>query len=489
MLALPTVGILAACGANGTATSATSTVAAPITSTAAPSAAATTAASTAAAAAPASTASAAQTAAAAGSAPVTGPKAVLHYEPWPIAQATHGGPVGYKHLMDDFNAAKPGGYTVSVVTPPGKNFYEALQVAVAGGSSPDTFQEDLGPVAIYGMNGVATALDSYVARDKFDLSQLFPFSVEMMKWDGKIYSMMQHTDIVFNWYNTDLLQQAGLDPTALPKTWDELEQLAAKGIKKNGEQLVQIGYSPEWQVPFLLSNGVKLFADGNRKVAFNTPAGVETLDWWKKMINVVNGGQVALNAYVKAEGATKNGSTFGPFETSRQLAKTNGNWEADAMRRAGDVTKFSVGPLPSGPSGAKDNKGNVYMGGIFCALSATGKNKEGGWEFLKFLAGPVGGVAVETGTADVSGNMAASKNPTVLSDPENSFGRKEALPLFPVATATRDVPGPVSNKVGGFLGSAFDSVVKNKMDATTALKQAEQLSNAALDTFFSNVKQ
>jgi len=79
-----------------------------------------------------------------------------------------------------------------------------------------------------------------IARDKFDLNQLYPFSVFQMKWDGKVYAMMQHTDINIMWYNTDLLRQTGLDPSNLPKTWDDLEQLALKGIKKSGADVVGI---------------------------------------------------------------------------------------------------------------------------------------------------------------------------------------------------------------------------------------------------------
>ncbi|MGI8914646.1 MAG: ABC transporter substrate-binding protein [Chloroflexota bacterium] len=508
-LVLPAVGVLAACGGGVTpsvagtttaSTPATTAVTSSATLTAASSATSTVAATTSVASTAAVTSAAATVTVAkvtattgalsAADAPAAGPKVVLHYEPWAIDQPTHGGPVGYQHLQKAFNQASPNGYKVNTVTPPGK-FYEALQIAVVAGTSPDTFQEDLGPVAIYAGQKVSEALDSYIARDKFDLTQLYPFSVQMMKWDGKVYAMMQHTDIVLLWYNADLMRELGMDAGTPPKTWSDMEALAQKGVLRTGNLLTRMGYdSNSWPVCWIQANGGKILSDDGRKALFDSPQAVETVEWMRQMYNQVDGGKAAVDQFGKdASGKTAGGQSEGPFENGKVVAYNNGNWEADAMRRAQNQFKFAVSPLPSGPSGPADSANNVYMGGIFCALSASSKRKDGGWEYLKFIGNKPGGVAIETGTADVSGNIEASKDPTVLNDPDTGFGRKETQPLFTQVSGTRDVTGPVSGDIQyKYLGAAVADALQNKTDTTTALKQAVQLANAALDKYYSTVK-
>ncbi len=419
---------------------------------------------------------------------------VEHWEPWPIDQPTHGGPVGYKHLQDAFNQAKPGGYTVQTITPPSPTngtFATALKTAIASGSSPDTFQQNLNEVALYAGQKATLALDSYMATDKFDLNQLFPFSVFQMKWDGKVYAMMQHTDINIMWYNTDLLRQTGLDPSNLPKTWDDLEQMALKGIKKNGPDMVQIGFDPtrgNGTPSWLQANGVKILSDDGRKATFDGAQAIETLEWLKKIYNQVDGGKAAVDAFQKNSSSKVSGSSFGAYENGKALSLNNGNWEADAIRRANKQLPLAVASLPSGPSGPKDSSHNVFMGGIFCALSATGKHRDGGWKYLQFIGGPIGGTAVETDTADVSGNIEASKNPTILNDPNSGFGRKDTQPLFPLAGGTRDIQSAVGPDVQySALENAVSQVLQNKTDTATALGEAVKVANAALDKYYNNL--
>jgi ABC-type glycerol-3-phosphate transport system substrate-binding protein len=102
------------------------------------------------------------------------------WQPWPIDQPTHGGPVGWKQLMDAYNAK--GGPKVDIVTPPGPEGFNAkLLSAFAAGTPPDCYQVDGPGVPVFAGKGLAESLNDLMARDKWDKSQLFAFSLDIME--------------------------------------------------------------------------------------------------------------------------------------------------------------------------------------------------------------------------------------------------------------------------------------------------------------------
>src|SRR5689334_1509850 len=116
------------------------------------------------------------------------------WQPWPIEQPTHGGPIGWKQLAENFNAR--GGPTINVVSPAGNAAIETpLQTAFAGGTPPDGWQADQLWVPVWGAKGFAAALDDLMKRDKWDKNQVFSSAYETMTWSGKTWAMMQHPDV------------------------------------------------------------------------------------------------------------------------------------------------------------------------------------------------------------------------------------------------------------------------------------------------------
>ena len=104
------------------------------------------------------------------------------WQPWPIEQPTHGGPRGWKQLMDAYNAK--GGPQANIMTPSG-NLNEAVQTAFAGGNPPDGWQDDQLWTVVFGAKGFSAPLDDLIKRDKWDKSQIFSSAYETMSWSSK----------------------------------------------------------------------------------------------------------------------------------------------------------------------------------------------------------------------------------------------------------------------------------------------------------------
>jgi ABC-type glycerol-3-phosphate transport system substrate-binding protein len=66
-----------------------------------------------------------------------------------------------------------------------------------------------------------------IKRDNWDKNQIFNSAYETMTWSGKVWAMMQHPDIVFNWISVSLMEQNGLNTRTMPATWAGAACMAA----------------------------------------------------------------------------------------------------------------------------------------------------------------------------------------------------------------------------------------------------------------------
>jgi ABC-type glycerol-3-phosphate transport system substrate-binding protein len=154
------------------------------------------------------------------------------WQPWPIDQPTHGGPIGWKQLSEAFNATTTN--KVQVTTPAG-DYIAAVQASISAGTPPDGWQADQQWMVVYASKGASAPLDDLIKRDKWDKASIFPSAYETMTWNGRVWGMMQHPDIVFMWYATGLLKENGVDPAKLPMTWQDLDVAAQKATRKQGD--------------------------------------------------------------------------------------------------------------------------------------------------------------------------------------------------------------------------------------------------------------
>ena len=101
--------------------------------------------------------------------------------------------------------------------------------------------------------------------------------------DGNLYVMPYKYNTRLLFYNEKLLQQAGL---SVPKTWDDY-LAAAKKLTGNGVYGVDLSLSPENLTDlfrdFLASAGGQ-FLTADNKPAFNSPQGVEAVDFMKQLL-------------------------------------------------------------------------------------------------------------------------------------------------------------------------------------------------------------
>ena len=420
------------------------------------------------------------------------------WQPWPIEQPTHGGPIGWKQLMDNYNAR--GGPKIIIVSPAGNAAIETpLQTAFAADSAPDGWQADQLWVPVWAAKGFAASLDDLIKRDKWDKGQIFNSAYETMTWSGKVWAMMQHPDVVFNWLSISLMEEAGLNTKNLPANWTQLDELMLKLNKKVGQDSFEyVGGIPNtwqgWQYVLPQANGAKLISDDGRKAQLDTPEVIEALTWAKEHVKRL-GGLDAVSTFRKAVAPGDNqapGTEAGSndiFGQKKMGVNVNGNWCADNVRRWNKKMttplKFATTAVPSGPKGPKDIKVNVYAGGILELAKKGGKNLDLMWDFMKFTASKEGGYWVQLNTSDVCASRDGAKDPRILESPDTGTGRKDFLPLFDTGTGSRTIKHPAAIEIQAEYNKPITPFLRDQIgNLASELKEANRLAQIKIDEFW-----
>lgn len=166
-----------------------------------------------------------------------------------------------------------------------------VTTAYAAGNSFDVLYGSDHWLAKWAEAGWVLPLEDYFPglKEKY-VGDIAPFSVEAMTYDGKLYGLPYYTDVMYFFYNKDMLAEAGIENP--PTTWDEVREQAL-AIKEAGVSdspvMVALAASSWFDETFFAlaySNGAKFF-DENFQPVFETTQGpvYDTIEWLAAALN------------------------------------------------------------------------------------------------------------------------------------------------------------------------------------------------------------
>jgi sn-glycerol 3-phosphate transport system substrate-binding protein len=228
-----------------------------------------------------------------------------------------------------------------------------------------------------------TPMQNFIDADKFDLSQLEENITNYYKIDNKLNSMPFNTSNPILYYNKDMFKAAGLDPEKPPTTYEDIKK-AAQALSKDGKFGSSFAIYGWFMEQFFANQGADYLNNGNGRTSpateslVNSDAGVQTLTWWKDMIDA----KTLTNLGRKTDD-TKKAFAAG------QIAMTLDSTASLRGIVASTEGKFQVGtaPLPK-PTGAKE--GGVVVGGasLYILNNKPQEEQKAAWEFIKYLTSP-----------------------------------------------------------------------------------------------------
>lgn len=281
----------------------------------------------------------------------------------------------FEKMLEKWNAANPDRQIkLNVTVMPYDDMHNKLSIAVQTGvGAPDIADIELGkfPDFLAGtpqlepLNDVAEPYKGTVVQSQLDL-----YSKE-----GNIYGLSTHVGATVAFYNTEILEQAGVDYKTIV-TWDDFKKAGMQVYEKTGKYMGTADTSAIWQESLLLAQqGADLTDEaGNPKV--NSPELVKALTMLKDLqdnnvISTIAGGQPDTE---EAYGEYNSGNYAAAFMPLWQMSRYT-NYMADLQG------KIAIAPLPVFEKGMPRSYGG---GGTGTVVTKTAKDVQLAKDFIAY---------------------------------------------------------------------------------------------------------
>ena len=185
--------------------------------------------------------------------------------------------IALQAFMDNFEAENEGVTVDSRFIPYG-DFNRTLIQSAASGDLPDLALINSFDTAVMADAGVTLDLSDRVA-EWGEQDAYFPTSWKTTQVDGATYGIPHVADAYAVYYNTALLEAAGLTP---PETWDEMEATAAALAVDGRTGLAVSGIEGSEGATGLI---IRTLAEGGTMEEFDSPAGTTALDSFQTMVD------------------------------------------------------------------------------------------------------------------------------------------------------------------------------------------------------------
>lgn len=198
-------------------------------------------------------------------------------------------------MIADFEGVHPD-IDVENLGQPWEGRDQNMFTALASNDPPEVVMATRAEMLQLADDGLIVPVTGYIEEAGLDLSAFYEGEIENMRWEGELYSMPMPTGggitgIVL--VNVDMFEAAG-KPVVVPETWEDLEELGREFTVLDDRGIVtlaaDVGTGAGSFFAWLYTNNGQIYSDDLRSVAFNSPQGIETLQWMVDYTNEINGG-------------------------------------------------------------------------------------------------------------------------------------------------------------------------------------------------------
>ena len=354
---------------------------------------------------------------------------------------------------------------------PYDDMHNKLQSALLSGQgAPDIVDIELGkfPNFLKGEPQLET-LDDVVApyKDKIVKSRL-----DLYGKDGKVYGLPTHVGATVAYYNTELLEKAGIDYKSIT-TWDDFKKAGEKYYAATGKNFGTADTSATWQTSAMLAQQKADITDASGKPQINSPQMVKALTTLRDMqdahaIATIPGGQPDTT---DAEGAINNGDYAVVIKAMWYMSRF-------LQYMPDQAGKWAIAPVPVFEKGQPRSVG---LGGTGTVVTKTAKNKQNAKEFLAYAKlSEEGNQAIWEDLGFDPANTDLWTNKAITHNPENKFVKYFKTNPFDTLNEIKNEIGLIksteaSPNINNVLCTVtLNSIFEDKKDVKEALDEAQQ---------------
>lgn len=190
----------------------------------------------------------------------------------------------YTSMADIWNEQNPDKpINLTVTTGESSQVHTKLLVALQSGTgAPDIADVEIGKYGTFLAEDYFLPLNDVVEpyKDEVVMSR-----IEMYGKDGNYYGIDFHLGAAVTYYNMDIMNEAGVDPSTIV-TWDDYVEAGKTVLEKTGKPMCAVE-TADLFLPqlMLLEKGVQYVTDDG-KPNINTPEHAEVIDYLRNMIDL-----------------------------------------------------------------------------------------------------------------------------------------------------------------------------------------------------------
>ncbi len=351
----------------------------------------------------------------------------------------------FEQLVAQFNAQQADINVQPIYVGQADQQFPKILTAIVGNSPPDLLWFDsLITGRLVDLQGIVPLTD-WLTKHHY-LANLDPSLIPGMELEGELWSVPFTTSNLGIFYRPDLFAQAGV--AQLPRTWDELAQVAQRlTLDRDGDGrpeqyglLLPLGKG-EWTVfswlPFWFSAGGEV-VDGT--VPLLTQVSINTLQFWQKLLQT----GVALLS------APERGYEQEGFIQGRVAMQITGPWTLGYLSQTG--VPFSVMPMPQGQRPA-----TIVGGANLFLLRTNFSRQQAALRFLDYVLGD----EFQGAWASQTGALPVTKSARQQPEYQKLLAEQPLLQVFldqtPVAYSRPN--GANYNRLSNCLGRAIEATL------------------------------
>ncbi len=280
-----------------------------------------------------------------------------------------------EETFNEWNKANPDIQVTYELTP---DYWIKIPAAVAAGTAPDILPcTNTETTSTFATHGMYLPLDDYIKDSSAINAEDFVDAIwETSTWRGTTWVIPYDFTLLGIVYNKAMFDAAGV---AYPKsgwTWDDFLDTAKKLVAdKDGDgNPDQFGFGLDsWPFtgvfPFILSNGVDLLAPDLSKVTYNTPKGIEAVQFYLDLVRKEHVAPTAIEL-----GEVPNALAAGIV-----AMKLDRSWAPWSLSQIAPDMKIGVASLPQ-----KERRVN-YFEGMGFGINAKSEHPDEAWQVIEFL--------------------------------------------------------------------------------------------------------
>jgi multiple sugar transport system substrate-binding protein len=287
----------------------------------------------------------------------------------------------YNALIQGFQTKYPNVKVKNVITPAGE-YDIKLSAMMAAKTASDLFQlkpENL--MAMADSNKILNLEKLLANTDSADISKVWKSAIDRYRYDGNvmgtgdIWALPKDISAYAMVYNKDIFAKRGITPPTPNKPWTWAEFVAnckkLTYVDDSGKKIY--GVSAYYLDCAIWSNGADYLDKTKTKIAINTPAFIEALQWnadlkLKEKVMPSTEEDTAMNFYVRW------------LEGGCAIAQM-GPWDAPAFWNL--KFKWDLMPWPAGP---RTGQTAGWVGSAAYAVSASSKHPQEAFNLAAFFS-------------------------------------------------------------------------------------------------------